>query len=32
MKDEETKGDEYIIGQYLRQRVGNLYAHSNECP
>ena len=32
IKEEEPKGDEYILGLYLRQRVENLYANSNEKP
>ena len=31
-KEEEPKGDGYIVSPYLRQRVENLYAHSNESP
>ena len=32
MRKEEPKGDEYIDGPCLSQRVENLYAHSNESP
>ena len=32
IKKEEPKGDKYIVGPYLRQRVENLQVHSNESP
>ena len=31
-RKEEPKGDEYIVGPYLRQMVENILAHSNESP
>ena len=30
MKKEEPKGNEYIVGPYMRQMVENLWVHSNE--
>ena len=32
IRKDEPEGDEYIIGPYLRQRVENPWARSNQNP